>query len=427
MNQALCIPTARVFYPLLGHARYKGARGGRGSGKSHFFAGLMIEEALATPGYRAVCVREIMRDLSESAKMLLEDKIDKFGVGWAFDCQRDRIVTPGDGVIIFRGMRDFNAESVKSLEGFDRAWVEEAQSLSKRSLSLLRPTIRKEGSQIWFSWNPRFPSDAVDELFRMSAGDPDVVCVSSTWQDNPWWTPELDAERRRDADLYPDQYRHVWLGEYVTVVNGAYFAQGLNEAKESGRIGNVPADPLMALRAYWDIGGSGAKADATAIWVVQFVGREIRVLDYYEAVGQPLAEHAQWLRDRGYSRAECVLPHDGANAEKVYAVTYSGALRAAGFSVRVMPNVGAGAAKIRIEAVRRILPACWFNESTTEAGRAALGWYHEKRDEHRGVGLGPEHDWSSHGADAFGLMAIDYDSAIPKKRKPIDVPKRWVI
>lgn len=137
----------------------------------------------------------------------------------------------------------------------------------------------------------------------------------------------------------------------------------------------------------------------------------MRVLDYYEAVGQPLATHVAWMRSKGYEKAQCVLPHDGASNDKVFSVSYESALRDAGFDVRVVPNMGVGAANIRIEAVRRLFPSIWFNETPTEPGRAALGWYHEKRDENRGIGLGPNHDWASHGADAFGLMAVDQPTA----------------
>jgi phage terminase large subunit len=171
----------------------------------------------------------------------------------------------------------------------------------------------------------------------------------------------------------------------------------------------------MATRAFFDIGGTGAKADAVAIWIAQFVGREIRVLDYYEAVGQPLATHVAWLRERGYAKANIWLPHDGSTQDKVFDVSYESALQDAGFTVEVVPNQGKGAAAARIEAARRLFPSCWFNEATTQAGIDALGWYHEKRDEARNVGLGPEHDWASHGADAFGLMCVVYET--PKDKK----------
>lgn len=235
------------------------------------------------------------------------------------------------------------------------------------------------------------------------------LVVKANWRDNPWFTPELEQERLDCLRMQPDQYDHIWEGGYIQTQTGAYWAKQLAEARIQGRIGRVAADPLMTLRAYWDIGGTGAKADACAIWVVQFIGREARILDYYEAVGQELAEHIGWLRSNGYEKALCILPHDGKTNDKVYRVSYESALREAGFNVRTDPNLGRGAASIRIEAVRRVLPSCWFNEEKTAGGREALGWYHEKKDDARGIGLGPEHDWSSHGSDAFGLMAVDFE------------------
>jgi phage terminase large subunit len=163
------------------------------------------------------------------------------------------------------------------------------------------------------------------------------------------------------------------------------------------------------LRAFFDIGGSGAKADAMAIWIVQWVGQEIRVLDYIEGVGQVLAYYVNELRRRKYQDAICYLPHDGHNSNAITGKTYAQHLSDADFEVEVIPNQGAGAAAMRIEATRRILPYCWFNDATTEAGREALGFYHERKDETRNIGLGPDHDWSSHCADAFGMMAIIWE------------------
>lgn len=411
----LDMPTARTFVPLLAPARYKGAWGGRGSGKSHFFADLLVDDSIREPsisgeGLRSVCIREVQKDLSQSAKLLIEDKLSKHRLGESdgFKVFRDVIQTPKDGIIIFKGMQDYTAESVKSLENFKRAWWEEAQTASHRSLSLLRPTIRTEASEIWFSWNPRRKTDAVDTMFRGEHLPTGGVVVKANWSDNPWFPKVLEQERLDCLRDNPDQYEHIWGGGYATVLAGAYYTRSIAEARAQSRIGRVAADPLMAYRAYFDIGGTGAKADAVAIWIVQFVGREIRVLDYYEAVGQPLATHLAWLRERGYAKAEVILPHDGAAQDKVYSVSYEGAIRAAGFSVRVIPNQGAGAATARIEAMRRRFPMMWFNEATTLPGLDALGWYHEKRDEARGIGLGPDHDWSSHGSDAAGLFAVDY-------------------
>jgi phage terminase large subunit len=367
-----------------------------------------LSRAWSIRGLRSVCLREVQKDLKDSAKLLLEDQIQRLGVGKLFDVQRDLIVTPGGGQIIFRGMQDYNAESIKSLEGFDRAWIEEAQTLSKRSLALLRPTMRKDGAEIWASWNPRKKTDAIDEFLRQGAPAGSVV-VQANWKDNPFFPARLEAERQHDQVHYPDQYPHIWEGEYVKIFEGAYYAAQLTAAKAGGRITGLEPDPLMTLRAVFDIGGTGAKADAVAIWIAQFIGPKIIVLDYYEAVGQPLATHVNWLRDSGYAKALCILPHDGAKHDSVFDVTYESELKRAGFEVRVIPNQGRGAAMQRIEAARRKFPNIWFNGPKVEPGLDALGAYHERKDEVRGIGLGPEHDWSSHGADAFGLMCISHE------------------
>jgi len=427
LTQSLQLPTARAFKPLLTPARYKGAHGGRGSGKSHFFADLLIEDSLAEKGLRSVCIREVQKSLKDSAKRLIEDKLGEHRLGEAdgFKVFREVIETPGDGIITFQGMQDHTAESIKSLEGFKRAWGEEAQTLSARSLSLLRPTIRADDSELWFSWNPRRKNDPVDAMLRGAALPTGATVIRANWSDNPWFPRVLDQERRDCLRDNPDQYDHIWEGGYAGVIDGAYYAKCIAESKARGRIGNVAADPLMTYRAFVDIGGTGARADAVSIWIAQFVAREIRVINYYEAVGQPLATHVAWLRANGYGNALIVLPHDGTTQDKVYDVSYESALRQAGFEVIVIPNQGKGAASMRIEAGRRLFSSVWFNAETTQAGIDALGWYHERKDETRNIGLGPEHDWSSHGADSFGLMCVAYEAPVENKPRERRRASSW--
>jgi phage terminase large subunit len=425
----LLIPTAEVYEPLLAPARDKVAWGGRGSGKSHFFAGLMIEDSLAEPGenggegLRSVCIREVQKDLAQSSKLLIESKLVAHNLGSAdgFRVFRDVIQTPGDGIIIFKGMNDYTADSIKSLEGFKRGWWEEAQGATARSISLYRPTMRAIGSQMWWSYNPRRKSDPVDVMFRGGEKPTGAVVIEANWRDNPWRTPELEQERLDCLRIKPDQYDHIWEGGYVAIAEGAYYAASLTAARAAGHIGRVEFDPLLTIRLFCDIGGTGARADAFSMWPAQFVGREIRVRDYYEAVGQPLATHLAWLREKGYGpdRAQFWLPHDGGTNDRVYSVSFESALRQAGYSVTVVPNQGKGAAKARIEAARRLFPSIWFDETTTEAGRDALGWYHERKDETRNIGLGPEHDWASHGADAFGLMCVAYEAPTEARKAKV--------
>lgn len=409
---------ARAFRPLLDPAPYKGAWGGRGSGKSHFYAGNAVTDCVRWPGenggegLRFVCIREVQQTLKQSAKRLIEDKIQVMKVSSLFQVWEDRIETPGDGLIIFNGMRDHTAESIKSLEGYKRAWIEEAQTLSDRSLTMLRPTIRDDDAEIWASWNPRRKTDPIDKFLRSKVIPPGSVVVKANWLDNPWFTKRLEMDRAFDEVNDPDGYAHTWNGEYMTVLKGAYYAEGLTTARREGRISPIAVDPHMILRAYWDLGGTGAKADAVSIWIVQFVGLRILVHNYYEVIGQPAATHINWLRNSGYEGITCILPHDGTKHDITIDATYQSTLEGAGFPVEVVKNQGTGAAMLRVTATRKLFPCIWFNEDTTESGRAALGAYHERWDEHRDVGLGPSHDWASNGADAFGLMACHYKAPV---------------
>lgn len=394
-----------------GQAMYRGAYGGRGSAKTRSFAKMAAVHGLRCakanePGV-IVCGREFMNSLDESSMAEVKAAIasepwlvSNYDVG-------EKYIRTKDGRIDFAfiGLRR-NLDSIKSKSRIRLLWVDEAEPVSETAWTKAIPTVREDGSEIWVTWNPERKRSATHLRFRHDPPDGAKI-ASINWRDNPWFPATLNKTRLEDYAKRRDQYDHIWEGDFVTVMAGAYFAKGLSDAKAQGRIGFVAADPLLRIRAFFDLGGSGATADAMAIWIVQFVGQEIRVLDYIEGVGQVLAYYVNELRKRGWENALCVLPHDGVNENNISGKRYEDHVRDAGFQVQVVPNQGKGAVAMRIEAVRRILPRCRFNEATTEAGRDALGWYHEKRSEDdRDVGLGPEHDWSSHAADAFGLMAV---------------------
>lgn len=410
-----------------GEADFRGAYGGRGSAKTRSFAKMAAVRALmwAQQGVRGavVCGREFMNSLAESSMAEVKAAIQSepwlaahFDVGEEYIRTTDRRVE-----FAFIGLRR-NLDSIKSKARILLLWVDEAENVSETAWEKALPTVREEGSEVWITWNPELETSATHKRFRVDPPARSKI-VQLNYRDNPFFPASLDRKRLDDKAKRPDSYDHVWEGGFKTAISGAYFAAALAVAKEQGRIGRLAPDPLMTLRGYWDIGGTGAKADACAIWIVQFIGREVRAIRYYEAVGQPLASHVEWLRRNGFSGAQCVLPHDGAANDKVFAVSYESELRKAGFDVKVIPNMGAGAAMTRIEAARRVLPSVWFNDAmvrdlregeegkevdATGAGRTALGWYHERRDEKRNIGFGPNHDWASHGADAFGMMAVDY-------------------
>lgn len=324
-SSILRIPTARVFVPLLAPSRYKGAYGGRGSGKSHFFAEAAVERCVQVRGTRIVCVREVQKSLKESVKLLMQDKIASLDVGSHFRTLDDRIVTPGDGVIVFQGMQDHTAESVKSLEGFDIAYVEEAQTLTARSLEFLRPTIRKPGSELWFSWNPRNASDPVDALLRGPTPPPDAAVVRANYMDNPFFPAVLEAERQYDEAHKRDRYAHIWLGDYEPAAVGAIWDRltiqngRRAEAPEMARI-LVGVDPAVS---------SEPGSDETGI-VVCGIGADGRgyVLDDVSRVGTP----QQWA-------SAAIAAVDRWDADAIVAETNQGGEMVAATIRSVRPSV----------------------------------------------------------------------------------------
>lgn len=395
-------------------ARHYALHGGRGGGKSWAVADhLLITAAERT--LRVGCAREHMKDIKESVKQLLDDRIQALGLQDHFESTYSPPYEirgkKNDSLFIFKGLWR-NPDGMKSMEGMDRVWVEEAARISQRTIDILIPTVRKDGSALIWTWNPEYEHDPIEKLFRGVNGPPPRSIVRRVrWEDNPWFPAELREAMEAMYRSEPDRAEHIYGGEYVREVDGAYFAKQLRAAREQGRFTSIPLDPNFQVRAYWDLG----RNDATAIWIAQFVGEWIHVVDYCEGVGQAPGYYFNWLRSNGYEGCLCVLPHDGAaiHPDNPVSMSYEMQARSAGFQVRVVRNQGAGAAMQRIDAMRRLFPRMRFDEDKTRAGVRALGHYHEKRHEERNVGLGPEHDWSSHGADAAGLMAIDY--APPQK------------
>ncbi len=264
----LKIPTPAWLVKYLEPARYKGAWGGRSSGKSHAFAEMVIESHILDPNRRTVCVREVQKSLAQSVKALLEGKIEALGLGDYFEVQQSCIKsTKGTGIIIFQGMQNHTADSIKSLEGFDCAWIEESQSISQRSLDLLRPTIRKPNSEIWATWNPRFETDPIDVLLRGKVPPPNSIVSKVGFEDNPWMpdvmVDEMEYDKRRDSD----KYAHIWLGEYQQNSEARVFKNWRIEEFDA------PADAIHSFGADW------GSSHPTALIRSHIIGRTIYI-DY---------------------------------------------------------------------------------------------------------------------------------------------------
>ena len=263
----LRIETPEWALPLLNPARYKAAYGGRGSGKSHTFAELLIEAHIMDQTSRSVCVREVQKSLAQSVKRLLELKIEQMNAGAYFEVQEAVIKSKrGDGLIIFQGMQNHTADSIKSLEGYDRAWVEEAQSLSQRSLDLLRPTIRKPGSELWFTWNPSQATDPVDALLRGEKPPPDATVLEVNFDGNPWFPDVLRQEMEYDRSRDPDKYAHVWKGGYLQNSTARVFRNWRVEEFDA------PADAIHRLGADW-----GFANDPTVLVRCHIIGRTLYI------------------------------------------------------------------------------------------------------------------------------------------------------
>jgi phage terminase large subunit len=267
MGKVLQLKTPEWALPLLEASRYKGAWGGRGSGKSHMFAEMMLEEHIMNQSQSSVCVREIQKSLNQSVKRLLEMKIQEMNAGAYFEVQ-DAVIKSkkADGRIIFQGMQNHTADSIKSLEGYDRAWVEEAQSLSQTSLDLLRPTIRKPGSELWFTWNPRQASDPVDLLLRGPTPPKDANVIKVNYADNPWFPSVLKDEMEYDKRRDPDKYQHVWRGEYLQNSESRVFRNWRIEDFDA------PPDAIHRLGADW-----GFSVDPTTLVRCHIIGRTLYI------------------------------------------------------------------------------------------------------------------------------------------------------
>ena len=398
---------------------------------------------------RAACIREVQNTIRDSVRQLLIDKIQKLGLGTFFETPETEIRGANGSLIIFRGMQSFNAESIKSLEGYDIAWVEEAQTLSDVSLRLLRPTIRNEGSELWFSWNPRHDTDAVDQFLRGARKPKDAIVVEVNWNDNPWFPDVLKQEKNGDYAADPEMAEHVWGGGYEIISEGSYYARAIIDAERDGRVGFFPHNPSAPVKTAWDIGVD----DYTAVWFIQDDGLHATVIDYYEASGEGAddvvsicmpevfrrppneAKFADWsLQDAleglqrpvPYKYSTSYFPHD------VKAREWGGGARSRVESLVAygVTNIAKGVAtkpSDRIQAVRRILPIVKFHKSPrVELGLKRLRRYRRKWNDALQTYTAPEHDENSHGADAFGEYAINcglYPPAAPKPPFKINTRK----
>lgn len=353
-----------------------------------------------------LCAREFQNSLEDSSfsEVVAAIQSDSYlSTRWEIGRQYIRHVS-GKVEYLFRGLRH-NKESLKGIARILLAWCDEAEQIQEESWAILIPTVREDDSEIWLTWNPASEKSATNQRFIVNA-TPDMKIIEMNWIDNPFFPSVLNEERLRDKEARPEDYGHVWEGEYRTSWKGAYFTSQLTEAKAAGRIGYVDRHPNMSIRTYWDLG----RKDHTAIWICQFVDATIRCIDFIEGAGQSPGYYFDELRKRGYGGCHVGLPHDGAHVppSSPEGLSYEDQARQAGFDPEIIKSGGRAAPMQRIDAARKVFPFIHFDKENCEAGLKAIAAYREKWDDDRQIGLGPLHDWSSHASDAFGLMCVDY-------------------
>ena len=410
----LNVPLTPEFDEFLEPHRYKVAYGGRGSGKSWTIARLLVLRAYQKKT-RILCCREIQKSIVDSVLQLLADQIELLGLSSFFEIQKTQIIGSNGSRFIFEGLRS-NITKIKSMEGIDIVWAEEAESITVSSWQTLIPTIRAPGSEIWISFNPYDELDETYQRFVVSP-PPDTYAVKVNYTQNPWFPEELRKEaeymQSQDAELY----KHIWLGECLSNKEGAYYSQQIKSLDEQGHITSVNIESNLPVNTYWDLGVS----DSTAIWLVQNYQNEIRVVDYYENHSEGLNHYINWLHDwrekNHCSFGQHYAPHDIRVREMTTGKSRLEVARKMGINFQVVPQMPL---QDGIQAARNILPRCWFDLDRCKMGLRALRNYRREWDEVKNVfKKQPLHDWSSHGADAFRYLAVSHRDKTKTTGQPI--------
>jgi phage terminase large subunit len=418
-------------------SRYKAGHGGRGAAKSWGFARALLLKGSWNP-LQILCAREFQNSIKESVHRLLSNQIEEMDLGSVYDVQDKTIKEKAKHgtVLSFEGLRQ-NVSRIKSYEGIDIAWVEEGEKVSKNSWNVLIPTIRKDDSEIWVTFNPEFEDDDTYERFVLNPPN-NCTTVEINWRDNPWFPDVLEAERLSLKEKDPDSYDHVWEGKTRKWLDGAIYANELRAAYDDGRVTQVAYDPALAVFTAWDLGHT----DDTAIWWFQMVGSEIHIIDSYAKSGGTPAEFAEQVLGRSVSldiidgKIKCTLGAPKPEIEHRAQYDYerhwlphdakAKVLAASGKSIQQQLSEALGGAKIRIVpmlskedgilAARTIFKSCYFDLDGTADGMKALRRYRrEMQADDKSLQRNPKHDWSSHYADAFRYLAVACQG--PKKPK----------
>ena len=377
--------------------RYKVMYGGRGGGRSWSCARALLIIGMERP-IRVLCARELQNSISESVHQLLSDQIHELQFDGHYKIQRDRILGANGTSIVFEGIRN-NVNKIRSFEGLDYCWVEEANKVSANSWEVLIPTIRKEQSEIWITFNPELEEDYTYKRFVKNADPETMTVIKTVWRDNEFFPEVLKKEKDALKALDYDKFLNVWEGFPLQILEGAVYAREMRRAQEEGRICTVPWEHAWPVDTYWDLG----RADATAIWFVQRVAMQYRVLSYYENRLEEITHYIRELQRRPYTYGTMWLPHDARAKQLGTKRSIEEVMRQSGYRVQIVPRLSQVDG---INAVRMVFPSCWFDEAGCEDGLYALRHYRYKIDAAGSYSKEPMHDEASDGSDAFRMFAV---------------------
>ena len=398
---------------LFDQARYKVYWGGRGAGKSHSVAKALLILGAKSP-IRILCAREYMTSMRDSVHKLLSDQIELLGLQSFYEVLQSNIKGKNGSEFSFVGLKN-NTANIKSYEGVDYCWIEEAQSVTKASWNILIPTIRKQNSEIWITFNPELETDETYQRFVIHPPENSIV-QKINWSDNPWFPQTLDLERVSLKNRDVESYNTVWEGMCRVTVDGAIFAKEMQAAEIDNRITRVPYDAIKPVHAVFDLGW----ADHTAIWFVQFIGFEIRLIRYMQANQQTISWYLAEMQKFGYYFDTMWLPHDAAAKNLGTGRSIEEIVRSAGYKVQILPRVPVTDS---INAARTIFNKCYFDRENTADGLQCLRHYRYDVDESGAWSQKPLHDQYSHGSDAFRMLGLLVNEPKKSVKKPVNIER----
>lgn len=392
----------RKLQPLFKPARYKVLWGGRGGAKSWGIARALLILG-AQRKLRILCTREVQKSIKDSVHKLLGDQIQALGFGAFYELQATVIKGANGTEFLFGGLSDLTAESIKSFEGVDIVWCEEAQAISKRSWNILIPTIRKDGSEIWISMNPELDTDETYVRF-VESPPPDAVVLNVNYSDNPWFPEVLERERQHaQISMTKADYENIWEGKCRPAVTGAIYAEEVADLNTQGRVCDVVYDPAFRVHVIWDLGWN----DSMSLIVVQRHLSTLRVIEYLEDSHKTLDWWSGELRKRNYNWGQLWLPHDGAHGDYKTGKSAKQILESLQWSVSITPSQPV---ETGIRTARMALRQTYIDKTKAARLVECLKRYRRNVPNTTGEPGTPVHDEWSHGADAFRYMAINAES-----------------